>query len=361
MTKFKKGGQWPTIVLMGGEGIGPEVVGSAGDVLKALMPKAEFVSPIHGVEGVAKFGKQIPDECANACKSADAVLFGTASDNTSDVIGFMRWGLQNFASVRPAKLRQGVYCPIKTKGDVDLVIVRECLEGEYPAREADLETFTQRWPGFKDHLGYEIAKKGKFGVRVTTEHGTKRICDVAVKTAEIRAKEKGRPGKVTIVTKANVLRQTDGMFVEIAQQTLKKAGVEYNELYIDEACRRLVISPERFDVILTPNLFGDIMSSITAELAGGIGVAPSGVTGGVSPYYESVHGSAPDIAGKGIANPLATILSAQMMLEDLNLWDQARALEKAVVKLLSDKKTLTPDLGGTASTNDVTKALIALL
>ena len=274
---------------------------------------------------------------------------------------FMRWGLQNFASVRPTITRPGTRSPINTKGPVDLVIVRECLEGEYPAREGELDEFNSRWPDFKDVIGQKIPPNGKFALRVITEVGVSRITDVAIKLAQSRAAKRSRASKVTIVTKANILSKSDGMFLEIAKQRLKKFDIEIDELFIDEACRRLIISPEKFDIILSPNLFGDIMSSITSELGGGIGVAPSAVTGGVTPYYESVHGSAPDIAGQGIANPLATVLSAKMMLEDLSFGEEAMAIENAVAKLLAENKILTRDLGGRASTNELISALIAIL
>jgi isocitrate/isopropylmalate dehydrogenase len=142
---------------------------------------------------------------------------------------------------------------------------------------------------------------------------------------------------------------------------LDGAGVPHDHLYVDDACRRLVAAPEAFDVILTPNLFGDIMSDVAAEMVGGLGMAPSGCVGDRWSYFDSVHGSAPDIAGQGIANPLATVLSAQMMLEHLGRRDAAAALGEAVERLLAEGRVRTPDLVGTARTAEVTQELLRLL
>jgi isocitrate/isopropylmalate dehydrogenase len=194
---------------------------------------------------------------------------------------------------------------------------------------------------------------------VATETGARRIAQVAVRQAQVRQRA-GRPGKVSIVTKQNVLRRTDGIFKDVAEAVLREAGLPFDHYYVDDACRRLVAQPEAFDVILTPTLFGDIMSDIAAELVGGLGVAPSACVGDGTAYFESVHGSAPDIAGRGIANPLATILSAEMMLAHLGHDQEARRLGGAVDRLLAERRVLPPDLGGSARTDEVAGAVIAL-
>ena len=166
---------------------------------------------------------------------------------------------------------------------------------------------------------------------------------------------------MTIVTKANVLRKTDGRFRELAREIVDGAGLAHRHYFVDDAARRMLAHPWDFDVILCPNLFGDIISDVTAELVGGMGMAPSGCVGRDHAYFESVHGSAPDIAGQGIANPLATVLSAAMMLDHLGHDDEAAALDRAVDRLLEDGEVLTPDLGGSAGTEEVTRALVSLL
>ena len=348
------------LVLLGGEGIGPEVVEATAQVLKHLVPDVELQRPIHGEAAIAAHGTSIPDATKEACRRADAILYGATHKHCKDVLRFLRWGLTTFANLRPSKTRPGLPSPLKKDVPIDLLIVRENVEGEYPTREGELRDFVARWPEFTDVIGQKIPAEGAFALRITTEIGCRRVSAVAAQAA-LRRRESGRPGKVTIVTKQNIFARGDGMFRSIAEEILDAAKVPHDHYYIDDACRRLVAQPENFDVILTPNMFGDIMSDIAAELVGGLGMAPSGCVGERWSYFESVHGSAPDIAGKGIANPLATILSAQMMLDHLGRRDEARALERAVDRLLTERKVLTPDLGGTAHTDDVTGALVHLL
>jgi isocitrate/isopropylmalate dehydrogenase len=350
----------PTIALLGGEGIGPEVVEAAAATLRALLPEATFVRPLHGEAAIAATGSPMPQETQEICRNADGILFGATWKHASAVLRFLRWGLDTYANLRPSRSRAGITSPLRRDAPVDLVIVRENVEGEYPAREGELAELGRRWPELRDSLGRPLPADGRFAVRVVTEPNVRRIAAQAARLAHKR-KEHGRPGRVTIVTKANVLKQSDGMFLQLAEEVLASAGVPYDHYYVDDAARRLVACPESFDVILAPNLYGDILSDVAAELVGGLGMAPSACLGEGASYFESVHGAAPDIAGRGIANPLATVLSAAMMLEHLGLEAPSRALEGAVDRLLADGAPLTPDLGGTARTSDVVAALIARL
>lgn len=347
----------PTVVLLGGDGIGPEVVEATAEVLHALLPDARFERPPHGQPALDRCGDALPEETRTACRRADAILFGATSGPSHAVLRFLRWGLDTYANLRPAKSLPGLASPLAGDPRVDLLVVRENLEGEYPGREGEVRDFRARWPEFRDNLGRELPDEGLFTLRLTTEESTRRVARAAVRHALAR-RENGRPGTVTVVTKANVLRKTDGAFRAWAEEELSAAGVEHRHLYVDDAARRLVAEPERFDVILAPNLFGDILSDVAAELAGGMGMAPSACVGDRHAYFESVHGSAPDIAGRGIANPLATVLSAVLLLDHLGHRAEAEALEAAVRRLLADATTLTPDLGGTATTAEVTAALL---
>jgi isocitrate/isopropylmalate dehydrogenase len=349
-----------SIVLLGGEGIGPEVVEAAAAVLAHLLPDARFVRPPHGAAAMAEFGTPLPESTKEACQTADAILFGAIQTHAREVLRYLRWGLVTYANLRPTRSLPGIPSPLRRERPVDLLIVRENLEGEYPAREGEMAELVARWPELKDNLGRPLAPEGLFTLRLTTAEGTRRIAETAARQALAR-RARGRPGRVTVVTKDNVLVKTDGLFRRIAGEVLDAAGVPHDHLYVDDACRRLVAAPEAFDVILTPNLFGDIMSDVAAELAGGLGMAPSGCIGDRHSYFESVHGSAPDIAGKGIANPLATVLSSQMMLEHLGRQREAAALDAAVATLLTERRVLTPDLGGTAGTDEVARELIRLL
>ncbi len=350
----------PKVVLLGGEGIGPEVVEASSRVLTALVPSMQFDRPPHGAAALEAHGSVIPVGTREACERADAVLFGATWKHCGDVLRFLRWGLDAYANVRPSRSRDGVRSPLRSSDGIDLVIVRENTQGEYPTREGDLVEFNQRWPEFRDIIDQAPPSDGYFALRVTSAVACERISTFAGDLA-LRRRAKGFPGEVTIVTKANVFRRTDGMFLQIAERVLAAKGVPTKHYYVDDACRRLVANPRAIDVILTPNLFGDVMSDIAAELVGGLGVAPSGCYGDRFAYFESVHGSAPDIAGKGVANPIATLLSACMMLERLGYPEDASRLEGAIDRLIVEKRTLTPDMGGVATTDDVVTAVIAML
>jgi isocitrate/isopropylmalate dehydrogenase len=347
------------IAVLGGEGIGPEVVEATVQLLQKLIPSIELVRPLHGEPAIAEAGSVMPAASQEACRQADGILFGATWKHCGDVLRFLRWGLGTYANVRPARSRAGVRSPLRSDAPIDLLIIRENLEGEYPSREGALADFGQRWPEFKDVLGQPMPKEGAFALRIITPTGAERIAEFAAKKA-IERKARGLAGKVTIVTKQNVLRKTDGIFKETAERVLTARGVPFDHYYVDDACRRLVAMPEKMDVILTPNLFGDIMSDIASELVGGLGVAPSACIGEKHAYFESVHGSAPDIMGKGIANPLATVLSASMLLEHVGRPREAEALEHAVSGLLRDGKVLTPDMGGRAKTAEVIEELARL-
>jgi len=203
--------------------------------------------------------------------------------------------------------------------------------------------------------------EGRFAVKVVSRSGTERIARFACELARKRT-AKGHPGKVTCVTKSNVLRRTDGFFRQIVEAVVKGfPDLAYEHFYVDDAARRLVRFPQKMDVVLAMNLYGDILSDLAAELAGGLGIAPSGCFGDRWAYFESVHGSAPDIAGRGIANPTATILSSVMMLEHMGLADEARRLEAGVARVYREGRHLTRDQGGTATTKEFCQAVLKAL
>ncbi|MCK4703817.1 isocitrate/isopropylmalate dehydrogenase family protein, partial [Candidatus Bathyarchaeota archaeon] len=268
-------------------------------------------------------------------KASDACLFAAVGNTAKEVIIPLRQRLNLYANLRPAKAYPGVPA---VNPDVDIMIVRENTEGIYKM----------------------IGDRGRdygFNVRVITREASERIVRYAFEYARRNGKS-----KVSAVHKANVLDYTDDVFLEAARDVAKDyPGIAYEEVIVDACAMKLVLSPQQFQVIVTTNMFGDILSDEAAGLVGGLGMAPSGNVGDELCIFEPVHGSAPDIAGKGIANPVATILSAAMMLEWLGEKEAADRVEAAVLKVLEEGEVRTPDLGGANTTDDMADAVIERL
>jgi isopropylmalate/isohomocitrate dehydrogenase-like protein len=326
------------IAVIPGPGIGGEVVPEAVRVLESTDLTFDFRYFEVGYEVFQKTGTPVPDDVLAGIRKTQACLFG-ATTTPVGVPGYksaiitLRRALGLYANVRPAKS-----LPIeKSMKDVDLVIVRENTEGLYSGME------------------FELADSA-YSIRVITRKATERIARFAFDLAMKRSK------KVTVVTKANVLRMSDGLFLEVARKVAEDyPEVEVEEAFVDVTAMRLVLKPHIFDVIVTSNLFGDILSDETAGLVGGLGLTPSANIGADYGLFEPVHGSAPRLAGKDIANPMAAIMASKMMLDYLGETGWAERIENAVVTVLEEGKVLTPDLGGSSSTKQVTDAIIAAL
>ena len=307
-------------------------------MLRALDAGLEFVHADAGYEHFQRTGNAIPDETLRVVDACDATLFGANGSPMGVVEGYrspilaMRRHFGLYANLRPAKSLPGGF----SRQGIDLLIVRENTEDLYIGRER---------------------REGDSAIaeRLITRAASMRIARMGCQQA-LR-----RRGRVTFVHKANVLKVTDGLFREACFEAAREfPGVRCDEMLVDAIAMRLVKDPEGFDVIVTTNLFGDILSDEAAGLIGGLGVAPSGNVGGDTAVFEPVHGSAPDIAGKGIANPLGAILSAAMMLAHLGLADPANRVQRAVERVIGDG-VLSRDLGGSADTQAVTRAVIAAL
>jgi len=319
------------IVVIPGDGIGKEVMEAAMLVLEELNLPFKYIYMEAGDECAKKYGTPLPEETLQACKESDAVLFGAVGETAADVIVKLRFELDTFANVRPAKSLKGVKA---LYDNVDIIIVRENTECLYKGFEFEFDGIAQ-------------------AVRVITRKGSERIAKFAFELA----RREGRK-KVTVLHKANVMKKTCGLFRNVCREIARKyPDIEYNEYYIDAGCMYLVMDPWRFDVILTTNMFGDIVSDLAAGLVGGLGLAPSANIGEKYALFEPVHGSAPDIAGKGIANPTAMILSACMMLKHLGYREEALKVEKAVEATIAEGKT-TPDLGGNLKTMEMAKEIV---
>jgi len=351
------------IVAMGGDGVGPEVVNATCHILENMGLDIEIVKPPAGEAAIKSHGSPFPDETKQVCDEADAILFGAVGDKSTMIIAYLRWVLDTYANIRPAKYYEGVHSPLKDPSGIDFVIVRENTEGLYPAREGDLSALAKALPEYRDLLGRPLAQfgRGKFAIRVITERGTRRIAKFACNYTRKR-KNMGFPGKLTCVTKSNLLTQTCGLFQSITEDEVKKfPDLTYEHYYVDDAARRLVRYPKEMDVIVTSNMYGDILSDLAAEIVGGMGLAPSACIGDKKAYFEPVHGSAPKYAGKNMVNPTATILSAKMMLEYLGMQGPADSLEKAVQQIYGKGRVLTYDQGGKATTTEFTEEVLKIL
>ncbi|MDI9643214.1 MAG: isocitrate/isopropylmalate family dehydrogenase [Archaeoglobales archaeon] len=322
------------VVVIPGDGIGKEVMDATMLILNELDLGLQYEFYEAGDQALQKYGKALPDETLEACRRNSVVLFGAAGESAADVIVRLRQELETYANVRPARALRGVKCLYP---GLDLVVVRENTECLYKGFEFELED-------------------SAVAIRVITRKASERIARFAFELA----KKEGRK-KVTALHKANVMKKTCGIFREACRKVARDySGIEFNEYYIDAACMFLVMNPYRFDVIVTTNMFGDIVSDLTAGLVGGLGIAPSANIGDKYAIFEPVHGAAFDIAGKGIANPTAMILTACMMLQHLGYTEEAKKVKKALEETIASGKT-TPDLGGNLKTkyfaNEVLKKL----
>ncbi len=353
-----------TVVALGGEGIGVEVVEATCELLTAAGLPLKILTPPHGEAAQRTHGSPMPEETRRLCRQADGVLFGAAGGPASvAVITWLRWESDAYANVRPIKYYPGARSPLERPQGIDFVVLRENMEGLYPAREGRLDELARGLPDLRDRIGRRVAEygEGTFAVKVVTRRGAERIARFACALAR-RRKARGHPGRITCVTKSNILSASDGLFQQVAEAVVREhPDLAWEHYYVDDAARRLLRFPQTMDVVLCMNLYGDILSDLAAEAAGGLGLAPSGCYGDGWAYFESVHGSAPDIAGQGIANPTATILSAVMMLEHMGLAPEAERLERAVARVYREGRFLTPDQGGRASTREFCGAVLAAL
>jgi isocitrate dehydrogenase (NAD+) len=328
------------IVLIPGDGIGPEVVHAAREVLDASGVAFTWSEALAGQAALEAHGDPLPPTTLEAVRAADATLKGPTA--TPKGVGFrsvnvaLRQQLTLFANYRPARSLPGV----KTRfDDVDLIVIRENTEGLYSGLEHTVV------PGVVESL------------RVVTQTASRRIARFAFETARRQHRR-----RVTCIHKANILKLSDGLFLQSCRDVAAEfPDIEFDDCIVDAAAMKLVSDPGAFDVLVMENLFGDILSDLASGLVGGLGVTPSANIGESLAVFEAVHGTAPDIAGKGLANPTALILSGVLMLRFLGEKAAADRVEAAVGTVLAEGKTLTGDLGGTASTHDFTQAVISVL
>jgi len=328
------------VTLMPGDGVGPEIMEATRAVLEATRLSIDWQEVPVGERAIHESGMPLPPavfkslaktRCALKGPIATPIAGGFTSANVT-----LRKQLGLYANLRPARSLPGV----KTRfGDVDLVVVRENTESLYSGVEHKVA------PGVIESL------------KIITWEACSRIAKFAFDFAE-----KNERKKVTAVHKANIMKLSDGLFLEACQRIAKRhPNIQYDEVIVDAVCMKLVINPQQFDILLCENLYGDIISDLCGGLVGGLGLVPGANLGRKSAIFEPVHGSAPDIAGKGIANPTAMMLAAAMMLRHLGEQSAGDRIEAAVIKALQSKKASTPDVGGSGTTQSFTRAVLRAL
>jgi len=328
-----------TIAVIKGDGIGPEIMDATLKVLNALNVGLQYDFVDAGLSAYEKTGELLPEATLAAIikhkVALKSPLTTPVGEGFSSINVALRRKFDLYANVRPA-----ISFP-NTKSrysNIDLITVRENTEGAYIGD------------------GQSVSEDGETALltQKITRKGSERI----VRYAFDLAKNLGRK-KITVVHKANILKSTSGLFLKVAREVAAEyPQIECNEMIVDNTCMQLVMKPEQFDVIVTTNLFGDIISDLCAGLVGGLGLAPGANIGKDCAIFEAVHGSAPDIAGKGIANPCALLLGAVQMLEHIGQVDAGRRLKQAIIDTMNDKDHLTPDLGGSGSTQAFAAAII---
>lgn len=326
-----------TITLIPGDGIGPEIVAATVRILEATGVEIEWETHILGAQAQEKFGTTLPESTIESIKRNKVALKGPqmtpiGKGFTSVNVG-LRKALDLYANVRPIKTLPNV--PSRYE-NVDLVIMRENTEGLYSGLEHTVI------PGVVESL------------KIVTEKASMRISQYAFEYARANGRK-----KITCVHKANIMKLSDGLFLECFEKVAKEfPEIEADDKIVDNCCMQLVLRPEQFDVLVLENLYGDIVSDLCAGLIGGLGLAPGANIGEQGAVFEAVHGSAPDIAGQGIANPTAILMSGLLMLRHLGEHDAANRAEKAMLDVFAEGKTLTKDLGGTAKTNEFARAIV---
>ncbi len=328
------------VVVIPGDGIGPEVTEATRQVIDATGVVIAWQTFQVGARALEAHGTPLPQGVVEAIRENGVALKGPVTTpigtGFSSATVAMRKQLDLYANLRPVKTIPGA--PSRYE-HVDLVVVRENTEGLYCGTEIRVDD------------GTRVALN-----RVTRE-ASRRIAGFAFNYARRHSRR-----TVTAIHKANILKDTDGLFLECAREVSRDyPDVEYGERIVDALCTDLVVDPARHDVLLCPNLYGDIISDLAAGLVGGLGTVSGANIGDEAAVFEAVHGSAPDIAGQGIANPTALILAGAMMLEYLGESEAAQGIEDSVRRLYADGKTLTPDVGGNATTKEMAKALVGYL
>ena len=326
-----------TITLIPGDGIGPEVTKPTLQIIEAAGVNVEWETQLVGAEALKKKGTTLPKELMDSFERRKIALKGPVTTPVGE--GFasvnveLRQAFELYANLRPVKNLPGVKARYE---NVDLIVVRENTEGLYSGIEHEVV------PGVMESL------------KIITDKASTRIAKFAFDFARAHGRK-----KITAIHKANIMKLSDGLFLDCARRTAPNyADIGFSDLIVDNACMQLVLDPLKLDVLLLENLYGDIVSDLAAGLVGGLGVVPGANLGHEHALFETVHGSAPDIKGKNIANPTAMILAAVMMLDHISEKAAADNIRRALEHVLKRGESLTPDLGGSATTKKFAEAIV---
>ncbi|HEY7534777.1 MAG TPA: isocitrate/isopropylmalate dehydrogenase family protein [Thermodesulfobacteriota bacterium] len=325
------------VTLIAGDGIGPEVTDAARKIIESTGVNIEWDLVTAGYRALEKYNTVLPDVVFDSIKRNKVALKGPVGtpigEGFRSVSVTIRKTLDLFANLRPVKSFPGV----KSRYEgIDIVVIRENTEDLYSGLEHEVA------PGVVETL------------KIITEKASLRIANFAFRFAKRRGRR-----KVTAIHKANIMKLSDGLFLDCVRRVSRDySEIEYEEMIVDNACMQLVLNPQKFDVLLTENLYGDIVSEICAALVGGLGFAPGANIGDSHAVFEAAHGSAPDIAGKNLANPIAITLSGALLLEYIGENKEANIIEHAIGKVLAKGEVLTKDMGGNATTTDLRDAII---
>ncbi len=327
------------ITLIPGDGIGPEVSNAMTRVVEASGVDIEWDLVEAGQAVIEEYSTPLPQHVIDTIKNNKIAIKGPITTPIGG--GFrsvnvtLRQELDLYANLRPVKSFKGIKSRYE---DIDLVIVRENTEDLYAGIE------------------HKLGDYGAESIKIITRGASERIADFAFKYAR-----DNKRNKVTAIHKANIMKLSDGLFLDVYRQVASKYNIDYDDMIVDAASMNLVMTPENFDVMVMPNLYGDILSDLCAGLVGGIGIVPGANIGKDYAVFEAVHGSAPQIAGKNIANPTALIQSAVMMLRYLGEYEKAGKIEDSLTKVFLEGKVLTADLGGKATTEEFTDEVCRVL
>ncbi len=343
------------VIVFDGDDASPEVMIPVVSLLESMRLPIQFMRPLVGADAKRKSGHVFPQETKRAIDTSDTTFFGSTSGASTAALFYLRWGKKTYANIRPCVWWPGFNSPLANPEGIDFIVVRENLEDLYLGLEGDIDELDSL-KLYSKHANASLSDlgPGKYAIKAITRSGSERVIRYAFELARKRNKQK----RVTLSSKYNMLSTSDGYFKSIGDDIAGEyPDIRYESFIIDDFLCRMITNPQVLDVVVMPNLYGDIISDGAAGLLGGMGLAPSGCYGDDYAYFESAHGTAPDIAGQNVINPTATILSACMMLEYLGFGEPAVNLRGATKKVYGEGKVLTRDQQGSASTLDFCSAV----